>query len=115
MISDETTREILRLTLKNNSLLNQAFDKVFIAATSFAIVFWSVRLIKAERFAKIIAVFGCVIGLLSLVGILSGQLRMNLHGFGLAVFGQTFWTILVAIYLLRPGDFLTKDQLISNG
>jgi hypothetical protein len=113
--TDENTREVLRLILMNNTLLNQAFDKIFIVACSFAIVFWSVRIIKNDGFAKIIGVLGCALGLVSLLGIFSGQIRMNIHGFGFLVFGQIAWTILVAIYLLRSDDSLTKDQLVPNG
>lgn len=112
--ADTNTREVLRLIFMNNTLLNQAFDKVFIVACSFAIIFWSVRIIKKDVFAKIIAVLGCLLGLVSLLGIFSGQIRMNVHSFGLLVFGQIAWTILVAIYLLRSNDSLIKDQLIPH-
>lgn len=112
--ADENTRQVLRLILMNNTLLNQAFDKVFIAAASLAIILWSVCLIRAGSFAKIIAILGCMLGLVSLLGIFSGRMRMNVHGFGLLMFGQIAWTILVAVYLLRSGSSLTKDLSAAN-
>jgi hypothetical protein len=65
--ADENTRQVLRLILMNNTLLNQAFDKVFIVAGSVAIVLWSARHIKNGGFAKIVAILGCGLGLASLL------------------------------------------------
>lgn len=105
LTADENTRELLRLILMNNTLLNQAFTKVYIAASSLAIIFWSVNIIRAGKFARIIAVFGCLIGLTSLLGLFAGHLSLNVHGFGLLIIGQTVWTILLSVLLLRFGDF----------
>lgn len=114
LTADENTRQILRLILMNNTLLNQAFDKVFIVFGSLAIVSWSLCIKKAGRFAEIVAIFGYVLGLISVLGILSGHLRMNVHGFGLVIFGQVIWTILLAVFLFHLGDSLTKDQTLPN-
>lgn len=88
--TDGTSREVLRMILMNNTLLNQAFDKILIVACSYAVLFWSVQIIKNGGFAKIIGAFGCVLSLISIFGILSGRVRMNVHGFGLLVFGRLF-------------------------
>jgi hypothetical protein len=108
--TDGTTREVLRMILMNNTLFNQAFDKVFIVACSYAILFWSVRIIKNGGLAKIIGVFGCALSLISIFSILSGHVRMNVHGFGLLVFGQIVWTILVAVFLFRLEDSLMNGE-----
>jgi len=42
LTADESTRQVLDTVLMNNGLLNQAFAKVFVVASSFAVIFWSV-------------------------------------------------------------------------
>jgi hypothetical protein len=114
LTADEATRPLLNLILMDNTLMNQAFDKIFIVSSSLAIVFWSARIMRFGRFARIVAALGCIIGLASILGLLSGHLRLNAHGFGLLIFGQMIWTILIAISLFRFGDLPTKDQAMID-
>jgi len=106
LTADESTRQVLGTVLMNNGLLNQAFAKVFIVASSFAVIFWSVCILKGGRFAQSIGIIGCVVGLVSLAGLFSGHLRLDVHGFGLLIFGQSVWSILVGVLLIRSGDLL---------
>ena len=114
LTADESNGQLLRLILMNNTLLNQAFSKVFVVASSLAIVFWSARIIKVSGFAQIVSMLGYIIGLVGVLGLLSGHLRLNAHGFGILIFGQMIWTILVATLLFRFDDLPTKDQTIID-
>lgn len=101
--ADENAGQFLRLILMNNTLLNQAFTKVYIVGSSFVIIRWSLCMVRKAGFAQIIVVLGCLIGSIALLGLFSGHLRLNVHGFGLLIFGQTVWTILVTVFF-RPGN-----------
>lgn len=111
LTADESAGQFLRLILMNNTLLNQAFTKVYITASSLAIVFWSLRMIKSAGFVPAVPIFGCLVGVAGLLGLFSGYLRLDVHGFGLLILGQTVWTILVAVFLFRPRSPMIKDQL----
>lgn len=108
LMADEPDRQLLRMLFMNNTLMNQAFDKVFLVSSSLAVICWSLSLIKGDRPAKIVAFLGTCLGLVSIFGLFSGRLQMNVHGFGLLVFGQVIWTILVAVLMLRSD--LTKPS-----
>jgi hypothetical protein len=99
--SDEPTRQTLHLILDNNFYPNSAFAKVFVVATSTSMLCWSVAIIKRNGLARIAAIIGIVVGLFGIVGILSGHLRTNIHGFGLFILCQTVWNILIAVMLIH--------------
>lgn len=103
LTADESTQQILRSLLLNNSLLNQAFSKVFVVAESVAILLWSVCIMKSGRFAQSIGIIGYAIGISSLVALLFGHFRLNVHGFGLLVFGQATWSISLGLLLCDLG------------
>lgn len=104
MTADEPTRQIISVVFMNNTLLNQAFSKIFAVASSAAVTLWSVSMLKGNRVTRSIGVIGCVVGLAGLAGLLSGHLRMNVHGFGILVFAQSVWIILLGVFLCRQKD-----------
>ncbi|NJM53792.1 MAG: hypothetical protein HC846_10645 [Blastocatellia bacterium] len=99
--ADEATKKILSAILRSNYELNQGFDKIFVVATVVAFILWSILLLKKSRFMQLTAILGFIIGVLSLVGVFSGHLRMDIHGFGAFIFAQSVWLILVAIFMIR--------------
>lgn len=101
LTSDGSSREMLHLILDYNLLLNQAFAKVFVAASSFAVIFWSIPILRSGRFAKTVGLLGLVIGVVSIAALFSGHLRLNVHGFGLLVFAQAVWTFLLGVVIRR--------------
>lgn len=108
--ADPETQKFLHLILTNNALIGQSLTKIFVVASSLAIVCWSVGVPKLSRLARVLSVIGYVIGALGVIGILSGHLRLNVHGFGLLIFGQTFWIILAGVLLYRLGDEREADR-----
>ena len=102
--ADESTRQVLQSIFHYNGSLNQGFAKVFVVASSVAVILWSVSIMKTGRFALIIAIIGIVVSLASLAAFFAGHLRLNVHGFGLFMLAQAVWTILVGVLLFRSSD-----------
>ncbi len=108
--SDEATQKILNLVLMNNFQLNQGFTKVYVVAV--AVILWSILLLKKGRLMQITAIIGFIVGILSLIGVFSGHLKLDVHGFGLFTFAQSIWTILVAVFMIRTEN--NKPGIISQ-
>lgn len=108
--ADESTQIFLRLVLMNNLLLNQAFTKIFVIAASIALISWSVCLLKKGSLAQITAIAGFVVGITGLLGILTGHLRLDVHGFGLFMFAQSIWTMLAAVFMIGSKDEKPENQ-----
>jgi hypothetical protein len=94
-------REAFHAVLRYNGEINQGFAKVFVAGSSVAIFLWSLAILAVRSLARAAGVLGCLIGALALIGILSGSLRLDVHGFGLVVLAQGIWTLLVGVLLIR--------------
>ncbi len=108
--ADEATRQVLNGFFSYTGLLNQGFAKVFVVASSIAVILWSISLWRLRGWMQALAVMGCVIGAVSLAAFFAGHLRLNVHGFGLFLFGQSVWTILLGVFLLRSGhSFLSRS------
>ena len=107
---DEPTKNTLHLILDNNSLLNYAFAKVFVVATSTSMLCWSVAIFKKNRLSQITAIIGIIVGVFGIAGILSGHLRTDIHGFGLFILLQTVWVILIAVLMIKSDKFLNAEQ-----
>lgn len=100
--SDEATQKILHLILMNNFQLNQGFTKVYVAAVAVAFIMWSILLLKKGRLMQAAAITGFIVGAFGLIGVFSGHLKLDVHGFGLFTFAQSIWLILIAVFMIRP-------------
>ncbi|AIY40470.1 hypothetical protein LT85_1312 [Collimonas arenae] len=98
---DDSQRQILMMALHYNFQLNQALAKVYVAASSCAFILWSIALVHLGKPTRNLGIAGGVVGLCSLIVLLSGHIQMSAHGFGLIILAQAIWTILVAIALFR--------------
>lgn len=96
-----TASEAWRIAFMYNGHLNQAFARVFVVASTAAIVLWSVAIIRRGAFARALGWYGCVLGPVTLVAVFPGQLRLDPHGFGLIVLGQAAWFIGAGAQLYR--------------
>jgi hypothetical protein len=90
-----------RIALKYNFQWNQAFAQVYVAASSAAIVLWSASILRSGALARGVGIYGCILGPVTLVAVFSGLLNLGAHGFGLVVFGQALWFIIVGVLLCR--------------
>lgn len=110
--AEPVKRELLQMILANNFELNQAFTKVYVISTAFAIIVWSICLWKNKNnFSKITAVVGFIISIFCFISILAGHIKLDVHGFGLIVFLQAIWTILTAIYVIKSEKNLSDEAV----
>ena len=84
-----------------NFELNQAFALVFVVASSAAILLWSSAILRDGQLARGVGTYGCILGPISLLAVLSGHLQLGVHGFGLVVVGQALWFIPAGVSLCR--------------
>src|SRR5947209_16736315 len=94
------TREAWRIALYYNGFLNQAFARVFFVASSTSIVLWSTSILRTQALAPGVAIYGLLVGPAVVIAIVSG-LRLDPHGAGLLVLGQSLWFIVVGILLWK--------------
>ena len=88
--------------LEFNGSLNQAFAKILVVASSVAIGLWSVAILRTRLLGRGSGVLGCALALVTVGFLLGGHLRLDVHGFGAVVLGQTVWLVLVGLELRRP-------------
>jgi hypothetical protein len=93
----ELERELLRL----NGHVNQAFAEVHVVAAALAIMLWSLAILARGGFPRALGYTGGLLATATLAGLLSGHLRLDVHGFGLVVLGQALWLGACAVALWR--------------
>ncbi|MGE5244001.1 MAG: hypothetical protein ACM3SQ_07215 [Betaproteobacteria bacterium] len=81
--------------------INQAFMRIFTIAVSAAVVLWSISILRNGGLGRGIAIYGCVMAPLLILGIFIGHLRMDVHGAGLIVLAQTVWLVGAGAQLCR--------------
>lgn len=97
--------ELWAILMAYNFILNQAFSAIFVIATCAAIGLWSVMILRTGRIARGLGVYGVILGPITAVALFSGALRLDVHGFGIAILTQAIWFITAGILLLRiPGS-----------
>lgn len=88
-----------RMMSRYNFFVNQAYAQVFAVASSVAIFLWSLSIWRSRKFVRGIAVYGCVIAPLTLIGLFSGHINLDAHGFGIIIFAQAGWFISAGVLL----------------
>ncbi|HTC92360.1 MAG TPA: hypothetical protein VK699_02775 [Terriglobales bacterium] len=85
--------------------INQAFAQIYSVAASTAIILWSISALRNQGFGRGVAIYGCVVSALIIVGIGVGHLRLDVHGMAVVMLGQAIWFILVGSQLYsRPAS-----------
>jgi hypothetical protein len=90
------TREIWQAMLSYNFQVNQAFARVYSVGASLSVLCWSVAILRYRALGLGVAIYGVVLGVVTAVGIGSGLLTPDRHGFAILIFGQAIWFLLVA-------------------
>jgi hypothetical protein len=101
---DGDARVVAGEVLHYNSSVNQAFARVLVAASSVAIGLWSAEILRTGRMRRGTGIFGCVVAVLTLAILLSGHLRLDVHGFGAVVLAQAAWLVAVGVELRRSNE-----------
>ena len=101
--SDEAGRMGLASTIGFAAIAASSLTTIYVAAVSLAVLLWSTILYR-ERVARGLACFGGAVAMLFLAGLLSGILKLNLHGLLVVVFVQGAWFIAAGVWLMRRAD-----------
>ena len=84
--------------------INQAFARIYSIAASIAIVCWSVSVLRNGGLGRGVAIYGCIVGPLLIVGIVAGYLRLDVHGMAIVALAQSIWFIVVGAQLYSRPD-----------
>jgi hypothetical protein len=85
--------------------INQAFARIYSVAASIAMILWSVSGLRNGGIGRGVAIYGCVISALIILGIGVGHLRLDVHGMTVIWLGHAIWFILVGSQLCsRPAS-----------
>jgi hypothetical protein len=104
MAAEPGMSDTWRAVLTLSGHLNQAFAQVYVFASSAAIVLWSAAILRAHTFSRSLGIYGCVLGPLTVIAVLSGHIRLNVHGFGVIILSQALWLIAAGVLLCREKD-----------
>jgi hypothetical protein len=98
--------EVYHALLGYTSLWNQGFAKVDTVAVALAILLWSVAIWRSgpPRMPRAAGVFGAIVGVGVLIGLLSGHLRLDVHGFAVVTVAQSAWLIWLGVVMCREGS-----------
>ena len=80
---------------------NFAWGRVWIVATSAAILLWSIALLRQSKVARMPGFFGLLAGGVPAVGIVSGLLPLNVPGTIGAIAAHVLWSLWVGYLLVR--------------
>lgn len=90
-----------RIAFNYNSMVDAAFVRVFIAASSVALLLWSVAILRGAALPRALGVYGCLLGVATLAALLSGELDHYMHIFGMVLVGQAGWFVAAGVLLSR--------------
>jgi hypothetical protein len=93
--------DVWRELFTYNGLGNQAFALVYAVASSVANVLWSAVLVRGKRIgARLLGVYGCLLGPAIVIALFTGVLGLGVHGFGVIAYSQAIWFIGAGVSLL---------------
>jgi hypothetical protein len=101
LASEGTTRDGFGLLLHYNSELNQACAKVYVLGSALALFSWSFAVLRTRFFAAALGWSGVLLAGACALALVSGHLRLDVHGFGAVVLGQAVWMISAGVGLWR--------------
>lgn len=110
IIAGGSDGELWRTLSKYNFLINQAFAKIFVVASCSAVALWSLAIIKRRAFPVALGIYGLLLGAGLVILLISGNLSLDAHGFGLVVFSQAIWFVVAGIFLMRSKETLLRGS-----
>jgi len=99
MLNHPEAKQTWDTALTYSADLAGALASVLVVASSAAILLWSIAIVRRGLLARGLGTYGCVIGPLIMVAVLSGHIRLNVHGFGLVVLLQSVWFVIAGVQL----------------
>ena len=97
-----------RTLMDYNFMINQAFTRIYVVASCTAIGLWSLTIVRSRALSPAIGIYGLILAPIVVIALATG-LQMDVHGFGLIIFGQAIWLIAVGVLLLRAKEFAAEQ------
>jgi hypothetical protein len=85
-------------------VLNQSCANAATVAISAGILCWSIDLVRERGLLRGLSLLGFVVGILPAAALISGALRLDVHGMSEVVWLQALWNCGVAAALWSPGS-----------
>ncbi len=95
----QQTMETWRMIQRYTFIWNQAFAQVFVVASSAAIVAWSAAAWRSRTLPHGLAIYGSILGLVTVVTLFSGHLPLDVHRFGAIMLWQSIWFVIAGVVL----------------
>jgi hypothetical protein len=92
----------------------QGFTRVYVVASSAAILLWSAAILRSARMSRVAGVAGVAVGAGVLVALLSGHVRLDVHGLGIVTFAQSGWLIWLGVLLCRDGGRNDRARSVAR-
>lgn len=101
--ADEVRRAALWPMIGFASAAASSLTTVYVAAVSLAMLIWS-GILHTERLARGLVWSGIPVAILGLAGLMSGLLKLNLHGLLVVVIAQGAWFVAAGLWLSRRAE-----------
>lgn len=102
--ADETRRTAMMGAANYTGIVNQAFARVYVVFSAIAILGWSWAIFRGREMTRPLSYYGFVVGPALIIGVLSGQLRLDIHGFGAVVLSEGAWMVWAARQLWQSAQ-----------
>ncbi len=101
IIAGSSERAQWRILSEYNYLINQAFARIFVVGSCTAILLWSIAMIRQRTLSVATGIYGLILGPGFILAMMTGVLTLDVHGFGLLIFCQALWFIIIGVILFR--------------
>jgi hypothetical protein len=91
----------LWMLLDYNTRIVVALSAMYVMGTSIAIFLWSLAALQTRRLAVGLGWYGLIAAALIMLALLSGHVRLDVHGFGAIWLMQSIWFIAAGCLLMR--------------
>jgi hypothetical protein len=98
--AEEADRHVFHALFTYNGMLNQAFAKVHVVASSVATVLWSIAMLRTG-FGRVLGIVGCVVSVGTVAALATGRLVMDVHGLAIVEWSQGVWLVWSGVLLIR--------------
>lgn len=99
-IANPSDQALIHGLLRLEWFLNQSFATLHVALFSVAIVLWAMAWPEKGILAAAIQIVGLIVGVGVIAWLVSGTLKLDVHGMAAVVLAQGTWIVLAAVGLL---------------
>jgi len=100
-----------RIAFNYNSMIDQAFMRVFIVGSMAAIALWSAAILKTRVLPRGIGIYGLLLSAAGIIALVTGMMNSRPHVFGMAIVGEALWFIAAGVQLWQMTPASTNQPL----